>query len=119
MMFTGEEVGKSLNIEKVVEGQNGELYENVEHLLIGRPLDIATTVYVRLYRAVAHLDDVKEVHVIWNHYTETIRAFVAFKDEMATQELKSEQIRMHWNKVELVKQLVYNFERLARERANR
>lgn len=67
-MEIGEQMSKVTNLDHVVEGIGGEVYENHTKLTLGQPMDIGRTLYVKAVKSLPG-----KVEVWWDHYAAQLR----------------------------------------------
>lgn len=80
-MNIGESMKAITDMSRIRESISGDLYEDHNQMLMGRPLDFGRTLYAKLCYAFADDHDFADyeivVDVFWDHYTNVLTAIVA------------------------------------------
>lgn len=89
-MRVGESV--TLDLDNIVEGEHRELYLNDAHRAAQKDLSLAAGLFVRLHQKLDAVEGVKDIHVIWNHYVDSIACLIELNNGDAVVEFDIDKL---------------------------
>ena len=93
-MDVGEKMSEITDVDAVVEGLSGLLYENRTAQMIGRPLDAGRMLYFYLHQVASQRDEIRDYEVYWNHALENFT--IVIRGEIGIRKTLNEEQVVTW-----------------------